>query len=80
MSSTAPWSRFEPASPSPSEMPSGRSASVTFPSVDVSVVTLLARISWPSSDSRPADASITLALTRLSVPTKEATNAVAGKL
>ena len=80
MSSTVPRSRFEPSPPSPSEMPSGRRASVTRPSVDVSDLTLLTRISWPSRVRRPVDASIIRALTRLSVPTNEATNAVVGKL
>ena len=80
MSSTVPVRRFEPGSPSPSAMPSGRRASVTRPSFEAFVVTLLARTSWPSIDSRPVEASITPALTRLSVPTNDATNAVAGKL
>ena len=45
-----------------------------------SVIGRAARTSWPSADSRPAPASTTRAATRLSVPTNEATNAVAGKL
>ena len=55
MSSTVPVRRFEPGSPSPSAMPSGRRASVTRPSFEAFVVTLLARISWPSIDSRPVE-------------------------
>src|SRR4029079_18827770 len=66
-SSTVPVSRLGAGAPSPNEMPSGRRASVPRPSFEASVATLLARISWPSIDNRPVGASITPALTRLSV-------------
>ena len=78
MSSTVPWSRFEPSSPSPSAIPLGPERERDRPSARCR-----RRRPCPSgppgrrSTAGPSTASMTPAATRLSVPTNEATNAVA---
>ena len=73
-SSTAPCRRFGPP-PSPSSTASGRSATVTLVPGRTAFDPV---ISWPATVTRAASTAV--AGSRLSVPTNDATNGVAGKL
>ena len=73
-----PWRRFGPP-PTPSSTASGRTATVT---CDPALASIGAapRISWLADRDPAVAASTTVAGSRFSVPTNDATNGVAGKL